>query len=546
LVRPVRQLPIPGLPYCVYLSSECIVVRGPDGTRRLSPRDVVSVKERPVLRLGRDDERKLILVTRDLLHVPLPVGDPKVRWGLKAILAARDGDEDELLRCVRWIVRETNTLPLAELRGETVWFRWSWLELDVGPPDRARKALECAFSSLIEESECWMARFDLMKKASPFKVAISVPMAPILVLLSFGAGGAKAVATKLGAKGKLVAKIASGAAVARLVRSVGRVLGKSLSKVAKTLAKLGVKPTLAKVIATVMTLCFGPLLTMTAVYWWLARRAYGLDPGRARDQGGRPGSPAGRCPGRRVVVFHRRAAGDLRTLGGGPAAGARGRGDRAAGGTAAVRLPSGEVPAARCDHDPEATVLGGGPRPGHPRTAVSGARGGGDRRRLVGRGGGCGGAIDLLPGQVDVRPGIRQESGADVVARGPVRRDPAREPLRYLTLVALRIPATGRYRCGPARIPSATGFEGVETVLGSRQAVLTTSAEYRYEFQNDCPLGMIGLRSPADPRNHRHYRDHRNGRRRSALPTALSYLYRRAGIQQHQGVQHPVTVPIHR
>ncbi|WP_456482986.1 hypothetical protein [Methanopyrus kandleri] len=279
MVRPVRQLPIPGLPYCVYLSSECIVVRGPDGTRRLSPRDVVSVKERPVLRLGRDDERKLILVTRDLLHVPLPVGDPKVRWGLKAILAARDGDEDELLRCVRWIVRETKTLPLAELRGETVWFRWSWLELDVGPPDRARKALECAFSSLIEESECWMARFDLMKKASPFKVAISVPMAPILVLLSFGAGGAKAVATKLGAKGKLVAKIASGAAVARLVRSVGRVLGKSLSKVAKTLAKLGVKPTLAKVIATVMTLCFGPLLTMTAVYWWLARRAYGLDPG---------------------------------------------------------------------------------------------------------------------------------------------------------------------------------------------------------------------------------------------------------------------------
>ncbi len=99
MVRAVSVLP--GFSSRVKLSSERIVVSGADGTVRVRPEDVVEVKERHRSlhpRMDEAEEVRLVLVLRDPRHVVLPVRSWKVYHGVKAILAARDGDEDRLLR----------------------------------------------------------------------------------------------------------------------------------------------------------------------------------------------------------------------------------------------------------------------------------------------------------------------------------------------------------------------------------------------------------------------------------------------------------------
>ncbi|MHC1580727.1 MAG: hypothetical protein ACXQTC_03420 [Methanopyraceae archaeon] len=96
------------------LSSERIVVSGLDGTVRVRPEDVVKVKERHRSlhpRMDEAEEVRLVLVLRDLRHVVLPVRSWKVYHGVKAILAARDGDEDRLLRHLGKILRESRRFP---------------------------------------------------------------------------------------------------------------------------------------------------------------------------------------------------------------------------------------------------------------------------------------------------------------------------------------------------------------------------------------------------------------------------------------------------
>ncbi len=97
-VRPVRALP--GAPTWVKLSSECITVSGPDGTVRIRPEDILSMREsRSSLhpRPDPDEEVRLVLITRDLERVVIPFRSWKVTCGIRAILAARDGDTEELL-----------------------------------------------------------------------------------------------------------------------------------------------------------------------------------------------------------------------------------------------------------------------------------------------------------------------------------------------------------------------------------------------------------------------------------------------------------------
>jgi hypothetical protein len=109
----------------VRLPSECIVVRGPDGTIRVRPEDVVSVKEhrssRP--RVDPDEEVRLVLITRDLEHVVLPFRSRKLYRGVKAILAAGTGDVDRLLRHLRGVLRKERKPSLFERREDGVRLR---------------------------------------------------------------------------------------------------------------------------------------------------------------------------------------------------------------------------------------------------------------------------------------------------------------------------------------------------------------------------------------------------------------------------------------
>ncbi|WP_148679762.1 hypothetical protein [Methanopyrus kandleri] len=249
------------------LSSECIVVRGPDGTVRVRPEDVVSVKEhrssRP--RMDPDEEVRLVLITRDLEHVVLPFRSRKLYRGVKAILAARDGDVDRLLRHLRRVLRKERKPPLFERREDGVWLRWPWLEVRVGPPERARRVVR-------ELLEYWLR---LLKESgrdpedvSPRKVGLSVVLGSLSILFGGGKGkkGAAGAKVKAGAKGDAGGKT-GGTALAKASK-------KLLLKMIKALMKLGVKVTFWTLVAFVVAVALVPLAVMSVVYWLIARRAY--------------------------------------------------------------------------------------------------------------------------------------------------------------------------------------------------------------------------------------------------------------------------------
>ena len=247
MVEPIR--PVPGSSTWVKLTSECVVVRERRATRRVRLEDVVDLKVRPKRGPRTSDpirEGRLVLVTKDLKRVVLPVRDKRLYWGLKALLAARDGETDRLIRYLTELLRIAGRPPLAERRDGRVLLRWPWLELEL-PVERAETVYRRLLSEWKELLESDEYDHDLSREGRPRWVALSVPLAPAVMLV--------------GVHRKLVVQASSvlmmGTKVA--VKGLGRVLGP------------GIYPALRD--AGIGLVSVLPWLALFAcLYWLLARR----------------------------------------------------------------------------------------------------------------------------------------------------------------------------------------------------------------------------------------------------------------------------------
>ncbi|MHC1580726.1 MAG: hypothetical protein ACXQTC_03415 [Methanopyraceae archaeon] len=247
MVEPIR--PVPGSSTWVKLTPGCVIVRERGTTRRVRLEDVVDLKVRPKRGPRTSDpirEGRLVLVTKDLERVVLPVRDERLYWGLKALLAARDGETDRLVRYLTELLRIAGRPPLAERRGGRVLLRWPWLELEL-PVERAETVYRRLLSEWRELLESDEYDHDLSREGRPRWVALSVPLAPAVMLV--------------GVHRKLVAQASSvlvmGAKVA--VKGLGRVLGPGIYPALRDVG-IGLVPAL-------------PWLALFAcLYWLLARR----------------------------------------------------------------------------------------------------------------------------------------------------------------------------------------------------------------------------------------------------------------------------------
>ncbi|AAM02539.1 hypothetical protein [Methanopyrus kandleri] len=182
MVEPIRSLP--GSRTRVKLTRECIVIRERGETRRIRLEDVVGVKEHPrraSKALDPAEDTRLVLITGDLERLVLLVRDGRLYWGLKALLAARDGETDRLIRYLTELLRIAGHPPLLERRDGRVLLRWPWLELELGSPERAEtvyRELLSRWEELLESDE---KGHDLDREARPVWVALSVPLAPMVM-----------------------------------------------------------------------------------------------------------------------------------------------------------------------------------------------------------------------------------------------------------------------------------------------------------------------------------------------------------------------------
>ena len=191
------------------------------------------------------DDVIVTLILRNLEAVRIPA-DRRIYHGLHAILAARDGDIEELLRHTTRLTRKYGAPVPVETR-DGVELRWPWLHVTVPraeAPRIVRELLKVRFGRYTEDLE----------KLKPRTVAATVLTAPLIAL---GAGGKGSKGGAKALKGVKLSKLAS----------------KALAKAAKKgAAKKIAGRLLEKIVLKTAAAVLPPVLAMTAFYYEVARK----------------------------------------------------------------------------------------------------------------------------------------------------------------------------------------------------------------------------------------------------------------------------------